>query len=108
MTLRSQTARALAPEADPLRLGIGWTREQLDGPYVLIDSVAGDSHPGSVHLHEIVAAASSGVSAAGGAPARYACTDMCDGIAQGTDGMDYSLPSRDVIASAVEMHARSG
>jgi dihydroxy-acid dehydratase len=108
MTLRSQTARALAPEADPLRLGIGWTREQLDGPYVLIDSVAGDSHPGSVHLHEIVAAASSGVSAAGGAPASYACTDMCDGIAQGTDGMDYSLPSRDVIASAVEMHARSG
>ncbi|MDX6225771.1 MAG: dihydroxy-acid dehydratase [Frankiales bacterium] len=108
MTLRSQIARAKAPEADPLRLGVGWTREQLGGPYVLVDSVAGDSHPGSVHLHEVAQAAADGVSEAGGAAARYACTDMCDGIAQGTDGMDFSLPSRDVIASAVEMHARSG
>ena len=108
MTLRSQSARAKAPEADPLRLGVGWTREQLDGPYVLVDSVAGDSHPGSVHLHDVVAAVAAGVAESGAAAAKYACTDMCDGIAQGTDGMDYSLPSRDVIASAVEMHARSG
>ncbi len=33
---------------------------------------------------------------------------MCDGIAQGTDGMDYSLLSRDLIAGVTEMHARSG
>lgn len=107
MRLRSQEARASAPEADALRLGIGWAEGDLGKPYVLIDSVAGDSHPGSVHLRELAAAVRRGVEPSG-APAEYTCTDMCDGIAQGTDGMDYSLPSRDLIASAVEMHAESG
>lgn len=106
--LGSQQARAQAPEADALRLGIGWSRADLDRPYVLVESVAGDSHPGSVHLAALADAVRDGAVAAGAAVARYACTDMCDGIAQGTDGMDYSLPSRDVIASAAEMHARSG
>ncbi|MBW3560973.1 MAG: dihydroxy-acid dehydratase [Actinobacteria bacterium] len=106
--LLSQRARAEAPEADALRLGVGWSHEDLDKPYVLVESVAGDSHPGSVHLWSLVDAAHDGATEAGGAVARYACTDMCDGIAQGTEGMDYSLPSRDIIAAAAEMHARSG
>lgn len=105
--LRSQRARASAPEADALRLGIGWGEGDLDKPYVLVDSVAGDSHPGSHHLRELAAAVRRGA-APEGAVAEYTCTDMCDGIAQGTDGMDYSLPSRDLIAAAVEMHAESG
>ena len=108
LELHSQRSRAKAPEADALRRGIGWSREDLDKPYVLVESVAGDSHPGSTHLAGLAAAAKSGAAEAGAAAAGYACTDMCDGIAQGTDGMDYSLPSRDVIAAAAEMHARSG
>ena len=106
MTLRSQRARASAPEADALRLGIGWTEQDLDKPYVLIDSVAGDSHPGSHHLRALTAAIRRGAEP-GAAVAEYTCTDMCDGIAQGTEGMDYSLPSRDLVAAAVEMHAES-
>lgn len=106
--LRSQLARAAAPEAEALRLGIGWTRRELDLPHVLVESVAGDSHPGSVHLAGAVDAALVAAREAGGAAARYTCTDMCDGIAQGTDGMDYSLLSRDLIAGVTEMHARSG
>lgn len=106
--LRSQLARQAAPEAEALRLGIGWTRRELDLPHVLVESVAGDSHPGSVHLAGAVDAALVGAREAGGAAARYTCTDMCDGIAQGTDGMDYSLLSRDLIAGVTEMHARSG
>lgn len=106
--LRSQAARQAAPEAEALRLGVGWTREDLDRPHVLVEAVAGDSHPGSVHLSRAVEAAVLAARRAGGAPARYTCTDMCDGIAQGTDGMDYSLLSRDLIAGVTEMHARSG
>ncbi|MDQ1437308.1 MAG: dihydroxy-acid dehydratase [Acidimicrobiaceae bacterium] len=87
---------------------MGWTRADLDKPYVLVESVAGDSHPGSVHLFGLAQAAKEGAAAAGAAVAKYACSDMCDGIAQGTDGMDYSLPSRDAIAGVAEMHARSG
>lgn len=106
--LHSQRNRAKAPEADALRRGVGWTQRQLDGPYILVESVAGDSHPGSAHLSGLVDAAADGAGQTGAAVAKYACTDMCDGIAQGTDAMDYSLPSRDLIASVVEMHARSG
>lgn len=106
--LRSQAARRAAPEAEALRLGMGWTRADLSRPHVLIEAVTGDSHPGSVHLATAVEAAVKATRDAGGAPARYTCTDMCDGIAQGTDGMDYSLLSRDLIAGVTEMHARSG
>lgn len=106
--LLSQRSRRAAPEADALRLGTGWTRDDLSKPYLIVESVAGDSHPGSVHLHTLALAAKEGAQAAGAAAARYTCTDMCDGIAQGTDAMDYSLPSRDLIANAAEMHARSG
>ena len=34
--LPSQEVRALAPEMDPLRLGMGWTEEDLDKPQILI------------------------------------------------------------------------
>src|SRR3954466_5318864 len=101
--LRSQAARIAGPEGDALRRGMGWSRADLDRPHVLVESVAGDSHPGSVHLSGLAEEVVGGVRGAGGRPARYMCTDMCDGIAQGTDGMDYSLLSRDLIAAVCEM-----
>ncbi len=106
--LRSQRARVDGPEGDALRRGLGWIRADLDRPHVLVESVAGDSHPGSTHLADLADRVAEAAHAAGGRPARYQCTDMCDGIAQGTDGMDYSLLSRDLIAGVCEMHARSG
>jgi dihydroxy-acid dehydratase len=106
--LRSQERRLANPEADALRLGVGWSSADLELPYVLVESVAGDSHPGSVHIDKLVEDVKRGVRQAGGAPAAYTCTDMCDGIAQGTDAMDYSLPSREALANAAEMHARGG
>lgn len=41
----------------------------------------------------------------GGKAARYFATDMCDGIAQGHDGINYSLPHRDAIVNLVEAQA---
>ncbi|GHV54778.1 dihydroxy-acid dehydratase [Deltaproteobacteria bacterium] len=38
-------------------------------------------------------------------PALYFTTDVCDGVATGHDGMNYSLPSRDIISAMVEIHA---
>ena len=43
----SQKIRALAPEQDPLRMGMGWTVEDLSKPQIMIESTFGDSHPGS-------------------------------------------------------------
>ena len=44
--LKSQEMRKLAPELDPLRIGTGWKPEELAMPQVIIESTAGDSHPG--------------------------------------------------------------
>ena len=54
MELISQKMRTLAPELDPLRIGTGWKPEDLAKPQVIIESTAGDSHPGSGHLGVLV------------------------------------------------------
>ena len=51
MKLVSQEMRKLAPELDPLRIGTGWKKEDLDKVQVIIESPYGDSHPGSGHLY---------------------------------------------------------
>ena len=106
--LRSQEMRKLAPELDPLRIGTGWKPEDLSKPQIIIESTSGDSHPGSGHLHILVEEVRKGVMEAGGYGARYYCTDICDGESQGTDGINFSLASREMIANMIEIHAKIG
>lgn len=107
MKLISQKMRTLAPELDPLRIGTGWKKEELALPQIFIGSTFGDSHPGSRHLDILVNAVREGVRASGGKGARYFCTDMCDGESQGTDGINYSLVSREMIANMIEIQANA-
>ena len=107
MELTSQKMRKLAPELDPLRIGTGWKPEDLDKPQVMIESTFGDSHPGSGHLDILVEEVRKGVEEAGGYGARYFCTDICDGESQGTDGINFSLASREMIANMIEIHANA-
>ena len=105
--LKSQEMRKLAPELDPLRIGTGWKPEDLSKPQVIIESTYGDSHPGSVHLNSLVEEVKKGIEKAGGFGARYFCTDICDGQSQGTDGINFSLVSREMIANMIEIHANA-
>lgn len=105
--LKSQVIRKIAPEMDPLRMGMGWKAEDLSKPQILIESTYGQSHPGSAHLLNLAQRASAGAYDAGGKGALYFATDICDGMAQGHDGINYSLPSRDIIADLVEIHANA-
>ncbi len=107
MELISQKMRTLAPELDPLRIGTGWKPEDLSKPQVFIESTFGDSHPGSGHLDKLVEKTREGVRDAGGHGARYFATDMCDGESQGTDGINYSLASREMIANMIEIQANA-
>lgn len=107
MELNSQRVRALAPENDPLKIGMGWTVADLDKPQIMVESTFGDSHPGSAHLDIFVNEAMRGITDAGGRGARYFTTDICDGIAQGHDGINYSLVHRDMIANMIEIHGNS-
>ena len=105
--LNSQKMRRLAPELDPLRIGTGWKPEELSLPQIFIESTFGDSHPGSGHLDQLVEAARRGIRDGGGHGARYFCTDMCYGESQGTDGINYSLVSREMIANMIEIQANA-
>ena len=107
MELRSQAVRSLAPENDPLKMGMGWKVEELSKPQIMVESTFGDSHPGSAHLDKFVTAAVKAINDHGGKAARYFATDMCDGIAQGHDGINYSLPHRDAIVNLVEAQANA-
>lgn len=107
MELKSQQIRAIAPEMDPLRMGMGWSVEDLDKPQIMVESTYGDSHPGSAHLLNLVEQAVKGINETGGKGARYFATDICDGMAQGHDGINYSLASRDTIANLIEIHANA-
>lgn len=107
MNLRSQKVRTLAPENDPLKMGMGWKAEELSKPQIMVESTFGDSHPGSAHLDAFVREAVNAVNANGGKAARYFATDMCDGIAQGHDGINYSLPHREAIVNLIEAQANA-
>ena len=107
MCLVSQEMRKLAPELDPLRIGTGWKKEDLGKVQVMVESTFGDSHPGSGHLNILVDEVRKGIAEEGGFGARYYCTDICDGESQGTDGINYSLASREMIANMIEIHANA-
>lgn len=97
----------IAPEIDALRMGMHWDEEDIQRGQVLVESTFGDSHPGSVSLDKLVNMACDGIKYAGYKPSNYTTTDMCDGIAQGHEGMNYSLVSREIIAGMVEIHAKA-
>ena len=105
--LKSQEVRALSPEMDPLRMGMGWKVEDLSKPQVMVESTYGNSHPGSGHLNLFVEEAVRAVDENGGKAARYFATDMCDGMAQGHDGINFSLAHREAITNLVEAQARA-
>ena len=107
MELHSQKVRALAPENDPLRMGMGWSAEDLGKPQILVESSFGDSHPGSVHLNKLVDKGVQAVNDNGGKAARYFVTDICDGIAQGHDGINFSLAHRDMMTNMIEVHGNA-
>ena len=101
--------RKLAPENDPLKIGMGWSVEDLDKPQILVESSFGDSHPGSAHLNQFVEEGVKAVNDNGGKAARYYVTDICDGIAQGHDGINYSLAHRDMMTNMIEdVYKRQG
>ena len=102
---RSQYLRTVNYQGDGLRAGMQWDDADLGKMQILIDTVHGDSHPGSSHLGGLADEAKIGVYETQGKPAVYAVTDICDGIAMAHDGMNYSLASREIMSFMFEIHA---
>lgn len=105
--MKSQELRKKAPELDSLRLGSGWKVDELAKPQIIVESSYGHSHPGSAHLNRLVHQANKSIYDEGARPANYYVTDICDGEAQGHDGMNYSLVSREMMAGMIEIHVKA-
>lgn len=75
---------------------------KMDRPVIAIANSWNEIVPGHVHLRQLADRVKKGVIEAGGLPLEFNTIAVCDGIAQGHDGMKYSLPSREVVADSVE------
>lgn len=105
---KHQELRDQAPEIEALKLGVGCSIKDFDKPFVFIGSTSGDSHPGSVHLTDMAIEIKTRINKSSNYRGfNYFATDICDGMAQGHDGMFYSLPSREMICNMMELQALS-
>ena len=82
--------------------GTGMTREDMDKPQIGIGSVWYEGNTCNMHLNDLAAEVKKGVVAAGMVGMRFNTIGVSDGISMGTDGMSFSLQSRDLIADSIE------
>ncbi|GAA4141665.1 dihydroxy-acid dehydratase [Actinomadura keratinilytica] len=80
----------------------GVAREDFGKPIVAVANSFTQFVPGHVHLREVGDIVAAAVREAGGVPREFNTIAVDDGIAMGHGGMLYSLPSRELIADAVE------
>jgi dihydroxy-acid dehydratase len=94
-----QAARSLIKAA-------GFTDEEISRPFIGVANSYTNIFPGHSHLDKLGQAVMDGVRIAGGTPVMFETIAICDGICMGTNGMKYSLPSRELIANSLK-HGKS-
>jgi len=82
--------------------GTGLKSEDMSKAEVGISSVWWEGNTCNMHLNDLAAKVKEGVQAAGLVGLRFNTIGVSDGISMGTDGMSYSLQSRDIIADSIE------
>jgi len=83
-------------------MATGLTQEDLQKPQIGIASVWYEGNPCNMHLNDLAAHVKTGVTQAHLVGMRFNTIGVSDGISMGTDGMSYSLQSRDLIADSIE------
>src|SRR5215470_13509777 len=81
---------------------VGLTEADMDKAQVGIASVWFEGNPCNMHLLDLAAAVKEGVAATGLVGLRFDTVGVSDGTSMGTEGMKYSLQSRDLIADSIE------
>ena len=82
--------------------GTGMTESDMDKAQVGIASMWYEGNTCNMHLLDLAAKVKQGVDAAGLLGMRFNTIGVSDGISMGTEGMSYSLQSRDLIADSIE------
>lgn len=81
---------------------VGFSRADFTKTQIGVCSAWSQVTPCNMHLDTLAARAAAGVTAAGGKPVAFGTITVSDGISMGTEGMKYSLVSREVIADSLE------
>src|SRR5271154_1724213 len=90
------------PGAQAMLYAIGFTDEDFNKAQVGIVSMGWDGNPCNMHLNDLATVVRNSVNAENLIGLRFYTIGVSDGMSMGTDGMRYSLVSRDVIADSIE------
>ena len=82
--------------------GVGFTSEDFTKPFVGIASTGAKVTPCNMHINELASVVENSVDNSGGKGVLFNTITVSDGISMGTQGMKYSLVSREVIADSIE------
>src|SRR5215207_6822942 len=96
------TQPAVQGASQAMLLATGLTLDDLNKPQVGIASVWYEGNPCNMHLAKLGDYVKEGVVASGCVGMRFNTVGVSDGISMGTDGMSFSLQSRDLIADSIE------
>ena len=106
MSLNKYSARVTQPRSQgasqAMLYGVGLTDADLQKAQVGICSMWYEGNTCNMHLDRLAAHVKDGVQAAGLVGLRFNTIGVSDGLSMGTEGMSYSLPSRDLIADSIE------
>jgi dihydroxy-acid dehydratase len=91
-----------APNRSMLR-AVGLTDEDFNKPLIGVASTWSEITPCNSHINRLAEKVKEGVRVGGGAPQIFGTITVSDGISMGTEGMKFSLPSREVIADSIEL-----
>jgi len=90
-----------APNRAMLR-AVGFTDDDFKRPMIGVASTWSEVTPCNMHIDELARRTKAAIKEAGGAPLIFNTITVSDGISMGTEGMHFSLPSREVIADSIE------
>lgn len=90
------------PASQAMLYGVGLTEEDMHKPLVGVVSNWYEGNTCNMHLRDLAAAVKRGVKKAGLVGLEFTTIGVSDGIANGTEGMRYSLVSRELIADSIE------
>jgi dihydroxy-acid dehydratase len=82
----------------PLFRGAGFTEDEMQRPIIAVANSWSEVVLGHLHLRKVSEAVKSGIREGGGTPMEFNTIALCDGLSEGSFGMRYPLPSRELIA----------
>lgn len=91
---------------DGILYGMGYTKTEVQKPYIAVVNSWNEYNPGHVHLREIAQRVKDGIREAGGLPFELATTGICDGMVL-KDPRYIELPSRNLIADEIELNVEA-